>query len=62
LKNEKTQKRTMTLDGLTIYLEDLIKMGFVSKNYKNKKAHYKLTQLGIRSGLKDLPTINPQKK
>jgi predicted transcriptional regulator len=42
----------MTLDGLTIYLEDLIKMGFVSKNYKNKKAHYKLTQLGIRSGLK----------
>jgi predicted transcriptional regulator len=56
-----TQKRPMTLDGLTVYLEDLMKMGFVSKYYKNKKVYYKLTDLGLRSGLKDLPTINHQK-
>jgi predicted transcriptional regulator len=58
---KQTQKRPMTLDGLIVYLEDLMKMGFVSKNYKNEKAYYKLTDLGIRSGLKDLPTTKSQK-
>ena len=50
------RKKSMTLGGLTMYLEDLVRMGFVSEQKgKDGKFGYKLTELGIKSGLKDLP-------
>ena len=59
---KQAQKQSMTLGGLTVYLEDLIQMGLVSKFSKNGKYHYKLTEMGIKSGLKDLPKGKSQKK
>ena len=50
------EKKSMTLGDLTMYLEDLTRMGFVSKNMREDgKLDYNLTELGIKSGLKDLP-------
>ena len=44
----------MSLDTLTMYLDDLIRMGFVSKQEgKDGKPYYKLTELGLKSGLRD---------
>ena len=42
----------MTLEDLSLYIDDLMKMGFVTEQ-KNKegKTDYKLTELGIKSGL-----------
>ena len=42
----------MSLENLTLYLEDLLQMGFVSK-YIDEKGNkkYKLTKLGEKSGL-----------
>jgi len=49
-------KKSMTLGDLTMYLEDLIRMGFVSEHMGEEgKLNYKLTELGIKSGLEDLP-------
>ena len=40
-------KRSMTLGYLTVYLKDLIKMGFVSEHIDDKGNQiYKLTELG----------------
>lgn len=39
-----------------MYLEDLLRMGFVSESKNEKgKTIYKLTELGRMSGLKDIP-------
>ena len=56
------QKKSMTLGGLTVYLEDLIQMGFVTEYSKDEKLHYKLTEIGVKSGLKDFPKAKSQKK
>ena len=48
-------KKSMTLGYLTVYLKDFIKMGFVSEHIDDKGNQiYKLTELGEKSGLKDL--------
>ena len=50
-----SERKTMTLGKLTMYLGDLIKMGLVSEQIdSNGKQHYKLTELGKKSGLKGL--------
>ncbi len=56
------QKKSMTLGGLTVYLGDLVQMGFVSEYNKDGKLYYKLTGMGVKSGLKDLPKVKSQKK
>ena len=46
----------MELQDLKMYLEDLLRMGFVSKQIDSEgKPHYTLTDLGLQSGMKDLP-------
>ena len=50
-----SEKKTMTIGRLTVYLGDLIKMGLVSEQTDDKgKQHYKLTELGEKSGLEGL--------
>ena len=56
------QKKSMTLGGLTVYLEDLVQMGFVSEYNKDGKRYYKLTEMGVKSGLRDLSKMKSQKK
>lgn len=50
------QRNSIQLANLVMYTEVLLKMGFISQ-HKNEsgKNYYKLTSLGIQSGLK-----NPQ--
>jgi hypothetical protein len=51
-------KKSMTLGDLTMYLEDLLRMGFVSESMGDDgKLRYKLTELGIKSGLQELPSV-----
>jgi len=45
------EKKSMSLDDLSMYIEDLKKMGFVSEHLKNGKKSYQLTDLGKKSGL-----------
>ena len=45
------EKKSMSLEDLSMYLEDLKRMGFVSEYIKNGQKYYKLTELGIKSGL-----------
>jgi len=48
-----SKKKSMALGNLTMYLIDLIKMGFVSEHTDDKGTqYYKLTELGEKSGLK----------
>jgi predicted transcriptional regulator len=58
---KQSQKESMTLGGLAVYLENLIKMGFVSEYNKDGKVYYKLTEMGVKSGLKDLPKMKSRK-
>jgi len=45
-------KKSMTLGKLTMYLNDLVKMGLVSEHVDDDgKQFYKLTKLGEMSGL-----------
>jgi predicted transcriptional regulator len=55
------RKKSMTLGGLTVYLEDLVQMGFVYEYCKDEKVYYKLTEMGVKSGLRDLPKMKSQK-
>jgi len=49
----------MTLGDLTMYLEDLIRMGFVSEHMGEEgQLYYKLTDLGVKSGLEDFQNSN----
>ena len=52
---KETQRKSIQLGDLTMYLEDLLKMGFVCED-KNEKGEiiYKLTELGRMSGLKEI--------
>ena len=52
---KETQRKSIQLGDLTMYLEDLLKMGFVIEE-KNEKGEiiYKLTELGRMSGLKEI--------
>ena len=52
---KETKRKSIQLGDLTMYLEDLLKMGFVyeCKNEKGKTI-YKLTELGRMSGLKEI--------
>ena len=59
---KQAQKKSMTLGGLTVYLRDLVQMGFVCEYNKDGKVYYKLTEIGVKSGLKDLPKMKFQKK
>jgi len=45
------EKKSMSLEDLSMYLEDLKRMGFVSEYIKNGQKYYELTELGIKSGL-----------
>jgi predicted transcriptional regulator len=49
---KESTKKSMTLEELTAYLEDLIRMGFVSE-YTNQQGTpcYKLTKLGEKAGI-----------
>ena len=57
---KETKRKSIQLGDLAMYLEDLLKMGFVSED-KNEKGEitYKLTELGRMSGLKDIPEREP---
>ncbi len=59
---KQAQKKSMTLGGLTVYLKDLVQMGFVCEYNKDGKVYYKLTEIGVKSGLKDLTKMKFQKK
>ena len=49
-------KNSITLGDLTMYLKDLVRMGFVLEHVGDDgKLYYKLTELGKKSGLEDLP-------
>jgi DNA-binding PadR family transcriptional regulator len=49
-------KNSITLGDLTMYLKDLVRMGFVFEHVdEDGKLYYKLTELGEKSGLGDLP-------
>ena len=54
------RKNSITIEGLSAYLKDLVQMGFVSEFSKNGKLYYKLTEIGLKSGLKDLPKKKSQ--
>ena len=56
-----SQKKSMTLGGLTVYLENLVKMGLVSECNKDGKMYYKLTEMGVKSGLKDFSKVKSRK-
>jgi len=45
------EKKSMSLDDLSMYIDDLKRMGFVSEYVKNGQKYYELTELGIKSGL-----------
>jgi len=48
-------KKSMTLGDLTVYLEDLARMGFVSEHMdEDGRLRHRLTELGIKMGLGDL--------
>ena len=50
------RKKSINLETLTMYLEDLIRMGFVTAHMgKDGVLDYKLTDIGIKSGLTSLP-------
>lgn len=55
-------KKSMTLDDLSMYIKDLHRMGFVTEHVEDDKIHYKLTDLGIKSGLQDLPQMKIKKR
>jgi len=45
----------MSLGDLTIYLEDLIRMGFVTEHVgKDGQLYYRLTELGKKTGMESL--------
>jgi hypothetical protein len=45
-------KKSMTLEDLTAYIEDLTRMGFVSKYINHEGTPcYKLTKLGEKAGI-----------
>jgi DNA-binding HxlR family transcriptional regulator len=49
-------KKSMSLGDLTMYLEDLVRMGFVHRQInEDGKLKYKLTELGQKSGLEEQP-------
>ena len=45
------EKKSMSLEDLSMYLEDLKKMGFVSEYLKDGKKYFQLTEMGKKSGL-----------
>ena len=45
------ERKTMSLEDLSMYIEDLKRMGFVSEYLENGKKFYKLTEQGVKSGL-----------
>lgn len=45
------EKKSMSLEDLSMYIEDLKRMGFVSEYFKNGQKYYQLTDLGQKSGL-----------
>lgn len=48
----------MSLEDLAMYIKDLHRMGFVSEYVgEDDKPCYKLTELGIKSGLQELPQV-----
>ena len=49
------KENRMSLEDLSMYIEDLIRMGFVSQHEKGGRKFYKLTPLGKKSGLVELP-------
>ncbi len=49
------EKKSMNLGNLTMYLEDLVKMGFASEHIDAQgKQQFQLTELGKKSGLEGL--------
>ena len=58
---KQVQKKSMTLGDLTIYLEDLVRMGFVPEYNKDGKWYYELSDMGVKFGLKDLSKGKSQK-
>jgi hypothetical protein len=49
---KETRKKSMTLEDLTAYIEDLIRMGFVLKYINHEGTPcYKLTKLGEKAGI-----------
>ena len=52
---KESKRKSIQLGDLTMYFEDLLKMGFVSED-KNEKGEviYKLTELGKMLGLKEI--------
>jgi|CXWL01.1.fsa_nt_gi DNA-binding PadR family transcriptional regulator len=49
-------KKSIALGDLMMYLQDLVRMGFVFEHVgEDGKLYYKLTELGKKSGLEDLP-------
>ena len=59
---EKIQRKSMTLKDLAMYIKDLHRMGFVSESLEGDRLCYKLTDLGKKSGLEDLPIMISKKK
>ena len=52
---KQTKRESIRLGDLTMYIDDLLKMGFISQQKdEDGKNFYKLTDLGIKSGLKDI--------
>jgi len=45
------EKRPMSLEDVSMYIEDLKRMGFVYEHLENGKKLYKLTEQGKKSGL-----------
>jgi len=49
-------EKSMTIENLKRYLNDLIKMGLVSEHIdESGNQNYKITKLGEKSGLEELP-------
>ena len=56
-------RKSMTLEDLAMYIKDLHRMGFVTEHVgEDKQIHYKLTDLGVKSGLQDLPEVKIKKR
>jgi len=52
---ETHREKPMSLGDLTIYLEDLIRMGFVTEHVgKDGQLYYRLTELGKKTGMESL--------
>jgi len=45
------EKKSMFLEDLSMYIEDLKRMGLIYEHIENGKKFYKLTDQGIKSGL-----------